>query len=358
MFDSLAVQSLFRNYEVHFSSDFTQPLKELVAQRAFFIIDAVIWDLYHEKLKDLIPETSFFIVEAAERNKSLDKCREIIEILVGKGVRRNEKLVAIGGGIVQDVTAFSASITYRGLEWCFFPTTLLAQADSCIGGKTSINLGDKKNLIGNFHPPARIYIDTAFLDTLSLDDIKSGVGEIIHYYIYAASNLFADLMSNYNRIIGDRYLLLKYIRESLQIKKTVIEKDEFDRGERNKFNYGHTFGHALESVTDYRIKHGQAVTVGMDMANYLSMEMGFMKPATFQDIRTELLINFPEYPWRTIDVDRYFHFLAKDKKNVGNNVGCILAKDHGLLFKEQLPANDQFRELIKDYFSGQFRTGK
>lgn len=358
MFDSLTVQSRFSNYEVNFSGDFTQPMKELVAQKAFFIIDAAVWDLYQEKLKDLIPETSFFIVEAAERNKSLDKCREIIEILVEKKVRRNEKLVAIGGGIIQDVTAFSASITYRGLEWCFFPTTLLAQADSCIGGKTSINLGDKKNLIGNFYPPSRIYIDTAFLDTLSLDDIKSGIGEIIHYYIYAASSLFTDLMHNYDRAIDDRYLLRKYIRESLQIKKAVIENDEFDRGERNKFNYGHTFGHALESVTDYAIKHGQAVTVGMDMANYISMKMGFMKQATFQDIRSKLLINFPEYPWRTIDLDRYFRFLAKDKKNVGNNVGCILAKDYGLLVKEQLPVDDQFRELIATYLSGQSITGK
>jgi len=358
MSDSLHIKSLFRSYNVYFVEDFTQPLKELIEQHAFFIVDAAVWALYKEKLKGLIPSGRLLIVEANEINKSLDQCREIIETLVARQVRRNEKIVAIGGGVIQDITAFSASITYRGLEWYFFPTTLLAQADSCIGSKTSINLGDKKNLIGNFYPPSRIFIDPAFLNSLSIGDIKSGIGEIIHYYVYAADNLLNDLIRDYARIIRDRSILVKYIRESLMIKKSVIENDEFDRGERNKFNYGHTFGHALESITDYAIKHGQAVTVGMDMANYISVKMGFMKPETYQDIRTKLFINFPEYSWKTIDIDRYFNFLTKDKKNVGNNVGCILAKDYGILFKEQLPVNDQFRELIKAYFSGQSPNGK
>jgi len=352
MSDSLHIKSLFRNYEVNFIGDFTQPLRDIVGQPAFFIIDAIVWDIYKAILKDIIPEGRLLIVEANENNKSLDKCREIIETLVVKQVRRNEKLVAIGGGIIQDVTAFSASIIYRGIEWSFFPTTLLAQADSCIGSKTSINLGDKKNLVGNFYPPSDVFIDATFLNSLADDDIKSGIGEILHYYLYAASPLFDELIIDYKMIIKDRDLLLKYIRESLKIKKSVIENDEFDRSERNKFNYGHTFGHALESVTDYKIKHGQAVTVGMDLANYVSMKMGFMKSEIFHDLHAKLSINFPEFNWNRIDLDRYFDLLSKDKKNVGDSVGCILAENTGVLFKQQLPRDEHFREMIHGYFSG------
>ena len=258
MSDKMLIKSIFRDYNVQFVGDFTYSLKALVHNHAFFIIDALVWEIYADRIKDMIPFERLFIVEANENNKSLEKCREIIETLVDRQVRRNEKLVAIGGGIIQDVTAFSASIIYRGIEWSFFPTTLLAQADSCIGSKTSINLGDKKNLVGNFYPPSDIFVDVTFLNSLTIDDIKSGIGEMLHYYLYAASPLFDELIREFPVIIRDRALLIKFIRESLKIKKSVIEIDEFDRGERNKFNYGHTFGHAIESATDYIIKHGQA----------------------------------------------------------------------------------------------------
>jgi len=353
MFDTMLIKSLFRDYTVQFVRDFTPSLKGLVDNHAFFIIDAIVWELYADRMKNMIPDERRLIIDANENNKSLDKCREIIETLVARQVRRNEKLVAIGGGIIQDVTAFSACIIYRGIEWSFFPTTLLAQADSCIGSKTSINLGDKKNLVGNFYPPSDIFIDATFLMSLTVNDVKSGIGEILHYYLYTTSPFFDELIREYAMIIRDRKLLLKYIRESLKIKKSVIENDEFDRGERNKFNYGHTFGHAIESVTDYTINHGQAVTVGMDLANYVSMKMGFMRPKTFHNLHAKLSINFPEFEWNRIKLDRYFDLLSKDKKNVGSNIGCILAKEPGILFKEQLPLDDHFRKMIQTYFSEQ-----
>ena len=332
MSDSLLIKSLFRQYNVHFVGDFTLSIPSLISEGAFFVVDALVWRIYESRIKSLIPSERILVVEADENNKSLDKCAAIIESLVEKRIRRNEKLVAIGGGIIQDVTAFSASIIYRGIEWSFFPTTLLAQADSCIGSKTSINLAGKKNLVGNFYPPSDIFIDTMFLDSLSDDDIASGIGEMLHYFIYAASPFFDKLINDYEKVVCNRGSLIHYIRESLSIKKKVIEIDEFDREERNKFNYGHTFGHALESVTGYAIKHGQAVTVGMDLANYVSMSMGFMSPVIFKELHAKLSINFPEFEWKTLDFDQYFALLTKDKKNIGNNVGCILAQNAGHAF--------------------------
>lgn len=360
--DSLRIKSLFKNYDVRFIGDFTLPLQGLVDQHTFFVIDAIVWDIYKEKLKGVIPEGRLLLVEANERNKTISKCQEIIEILVERNFRRNDRLVAIGGGVIQDITAFTASILYRGVEWIFFPTTLLAQADSCIGGKTSINLGDKKNLVGNFYPPTEIYIDTAFLATLPEADIMSGIGEMIHYYCYAASPLFEKIITERPQLLADRHILLDYIRKSLQIKKDVIEIDEFDKGERNKFNYGHTFGHALESLTDYAVKHGQAVTMGMDIANYVSLQRGVMSQETFNSMHALLVGNFPAYEWRHFDMETYIRFLSKDKKNVGQDLVCILAEGPGCITKQRIVMDEAFQDILREYFndvlSAQARTGQ
>lgn len=351
MSDSLHIKSLFRDYQVHFVDDVRKPLQSLADQHAFFVVDAFIWGIYKKEIEDILPEKLVFVIEATEEHKSLEQCGKIIETLVDRKVRRNQKLVAVGGGIIQDVTAFSASIIYRGIEWAFFPTTLLAQADSCVGSKTSINLGNKKNLIGNFYPPTDVFIGRAFLDTLSVDDIKSGIGEIVHFYLYADSPLFEGLIDHYDSIIENRSLLMKHIQESLLIKKSVIEIDEFDRNERNKFNYGHTFGHAIESMTGYSIKHGQAVTVGMDLANYISMESGLMNTEVFGELHRKLSINFPVYDWNGVDYDQYVDFLSKDKKNVGNDMVCILARRPGMLIKQQLALDSRLKALIAAYFT-------
>jgi len=351
MSDTMLIRSLFRDYNVHFIGDFTGAIKPLAEKNAFFIIDALVWEIYGKRMKGVIPDSRYFIVEANEKNKALDKCAEIIEILVDRQVRRNEQLVAIGGGIIQDVTAFSASIIYRGIEWSFFPTTLLAQADSCIGSKTSINLGNKKNLIGNFYPPTGIYIDTAFLATLPEPDILSGIGEMLHYYYYAASPLFEKIISECPQLLSERHYLLNYIRESLLIKKGVIEIDEFDKGERNKFNYGHTFGHALESLTDYAIKHGQAVTVGIDIANYVSLQRGYMNRETFDSAHALLIKNFPTYAWDHFDMECYIQFLSKDKKNIGQDLVCILAERPGHITKQRISMDETFRDVLQMYFS-------
>lgn len=340
-----------RDYRVIFVEDFLSPLQEYADQRAFFIVDSLIHKAYSDRLASVVPQDRFLVIEANERNKTINKCQAIIETLVERTFRKNDRLIAIGGGIIQDITAFTASILYRGVKWIFFPTTLLAQADSCIGGKTSINLGDKKNLVGNFYPPADIYIDTAFLTSLPEADILSGIGEMLHYYYYAASPLFEKLIGERPQLLADRRLLMAYIRESLQIKKGVIEIDEFDKGERNKFNYGHTFGHALESLTDYAIKHGQAVTIGMDIANYVSFRRGIMNLEEFNRTHNLLCKNFPAYDWAHFDMARYIQFLSKDKKNIGNDLVCILAEGPGHITKQCIVIDDLFKDVIYTYFN-------
>ncbi len=350
MITQISITSSIQNYTVDFVDDSFKLIEKELSSGSFFIIDENIYKLYFsDNVFDKF-QNNFITIEACEENKSIDKCKSIIEILVEKHVRRNQRLVAIGGGVTQDVTAFIASIYLRGVEWSFFPTTLLAQADSCIGGKTSINLKDIKNIIGGFNPPVKIYLDFKFLETLSPEDIKSGIGEILHFYYYSNSPYIMNMMSEYDNLIHNPDCLVRYIVESLMIKKSVIEIDEFDEGERNKFNYGHTFGHAIETATTYKIKHGQAVTVGMDIANYISCHMGYIDELNYNKAKQILEINFPKYNWLNFDNELFMDSLSRDKKNESGKLGCILTKGPGVLMKEFLPIDEWLILLMENYF--------
>ena len=346
----LNIQSSIQNYSVYVVENALEHIEKELCNGAFIIIDENIYNLYYsESILKKFPN-NFLLIEPSEKNKSLDKCKEIIEIMVNQNIRRNQKIVAIGGGITQDVTAFISSVYLRGVEWSFFPTTLLAQADSCIGGKTSINLNDIKNILGGFKPPRKIFLDFKFLDTLSEEDIKSGIGEILHFYFYSNSKYAELMMKEYDHLIQYPQDLVKYIVESLKIKKSVIEIDEFDKDERNLFNYGHTFGHAIETATNYGIKHGQAVTVGMDIANYISNHNGLMDSTDYKKSKELLEINFPKYNWLNFDNDLFLKSLAKDKKNEGKELGCILSERPGKLVKTFLQIDEDFKVLMRSYF--------
>lgn len=348
---ALTVRSVFRDYRVEFSANGLESVSRLFEPRKTFVVcDEHVRQLWDAELAPFLDGRRHVLLSPSEDSKTLDGARRLIEELIESGVRRDHAVIAIGGGITQDVAAFAASILYRGIEWVFIPTTLLAQADSCIGSKTSINVGDTKNLLGSFWPPSVAFIDPRFLETLPETDIRSGIGEILHFLLFAGSPLARQLVSEYASLLADRRLLEPYVCESLRIKREVVERDEFDRGERHKFNYGHTFGHALESLSEYKLPHGQAVTVGMDIANFISVKLGLMSPATFEDVHSLLVVNFPGRIWRAGDLDRYCAYLGRDKKNLGANVGCVLAERPGALLTRQLPMDNAFRDILGEYF--------
>jgi 3-dehydroquinate synthase len=349
MSDPITVRSSQGTYDVVFASA-NDRLAALVADGAQVVCDANVARVHADVIAS-VPRNQLLLLEAIETNKTLAKAEWLMTELSQRQLRRNQQVVAIGGGIVQDVTAFSASILYRGIGWTFFPTTLLAQADSCIGGKTSINLGDRKNLVGSFHPPTQVIIDHRFLESLSDDDIRSGIGEILHYYLYADSLLTQTLVEEQATLLADRAGFQPHIEESLTIKRNVIEEDEFDRGERNKFNYGHTFGHAIEATTGFAVSHGQAVTVGMDLANRLSTEHGMLDAAEAERLHGLLATNLPDYDWAGLDLDAYLSALSSDKKNVSADLTCILSRGPGKLFKHTLPLDDNLRRSIAEYFA-------
>jgi 3-dehydroquinate synthase len=350
MSDSIIVRSSKGEYEVAFVKHAGERLAEFVADGAQVVCDSKVARVHPDLLMSTPPD-QLVLFEAVETNKTMEKAQWLMQMLSERQLRRNQQVIAIGGGIVQDVTAFSASILYRGIDWVFFPTTLLAQADSCIGGKTSINLADRKNLVGSFHPPTQVVVDLDFLDSLSDDDIRSGIGEIMHYYLYADSPYTQELVDEQAALLSDRTKLRRHIEESLTIKRVVIEEDEFDRGERNKFNYGHTFGHALEATTRFAINHGQAVTVGMDLANRLSAEHGMLDAGEAERLHRLLEWNLPSYDWGSLNIEDYLSALGSDKKNVSSDLTCILSGGPGKLFKHVLPIDEGLRQSIGQYFA-------
>lgn len=341
---------MFRDYEVRFEEDFTSRLQESLSEGDFLIVDANVGDLYGPRLQPFLQQWRHVIVEPSEEQKSYSELAWVIQAIIESGVKKNHRLVAIGGGIIQDITGFIASILYRGVDWLFYPTTLLAQCDSCIGSKTSINFGPYKNQLGGFYPPTEIVIDLNFVDTLPASAVLSGLGEMIHYYLVSGDDDFHRLKSDYARSLTDKKVLRDLVLRSLQIKHAMIEKDEFDRGPRQVFNYGHSFGHAIESLTNYRIPHGIAVSFGMDIANHLSVQLGYITEEQRQDMRELLAWNFSSTELSGITVDEFLDALSKDKKNVGSEFRVILTRGPGHMFKTGLERNETVAAWLQDWF--------
>ena len=347
--DEMVIQSYRGPYIVRFGSPFAG-IESGLAANEHLIIDDRVAKLYAGVLTRALAGHSVLRMEATEANKSLERFPVYVQHLLDHGVRRDHTLVAVGGGIIQDITAFIATMLLRGLPWRYYPTTLLAQADSCIGSKSSVNIGRYKNQLGTFTPPDAIVISNDVLNTLDETDLRSGIGEMIKVHIISGWDDTHAIAADYRKILRHKQLMRYYIRRSLEIKKAIIEIDEFDRNERLVMNYGHSFGHALESATDYAIPHGIAVTLGMDMANYVSFRFGLTGRAVYDELHEILALNYAGFEKTLIPEDKYFDALAKDKKNVGGYVSLILMRGPGQVFRDRYPNDERLRSICKEYF--------
>lgn len=336
-------------YVVRFDRTFAG-IESGLAPHEHLVIDARVANVYSGTLRAALAVKSVLRVEATEASKSLERFPDYVTHLLDRGLRRNHVLVAVGGGIIQDITAFLAATLLRGVPWRFYPTTLLAQADSCIGSKSSVNVGPYKNQLGTFTPPREIIISTELLASLADADLRSGLGEMIKAHIIAGWEDTRSIAADYPRLLADRPLLTRYIRRSLEIKKLAIEADEFDRDERLVMNYGHSFGHAIESATRYAIPHGIAVTIGMDVANYLSSRLGYLDRRTFDELHQLLAANYAGFERVPIPEERFFAALAKDKKNEDGGLSIVLMRGPGRVFVERRPDSEQLRSLCTEYF--------
>jgi 3-dehydroquinate synthase len=322
------IKSATKTYEVTIHNDFA-PIHDIVVdEKTFVVIDKTLYGLYKDELFANIPSKQLYVLEATEEHKVVDTALEICEVMTEISAKRNTKLISFGGGIVQDVTGFVANILYRGVHWTFFPTTLLAGCDSCIGGKTSLNYKKFKNLLGTFYPPDAIHVCTPFFKTLSEGDFKSGLGEVVKFNVMQKEQGVANMEAHLGKLLErDDETLRRFVESSLAFKKNFIEVDEFDRGERIKLNFAHTFGHAFETVSNYAIPHGTAVAMGTIVANHVSLMRGWLEEDIVRRMEQVLI---PIIPVKGADLnfpmDEILSAIHKDKKQTSASLTAVLMK--------------------------------
>jgi len=271
------------------------------------------------KAKELIIIT----LPDGEEYKNWQSIEYVLDRLFDAKFDRNSVLIAFGGGVIGDMTGFAASIFLRGVEFIQIPTTLLAMVDSSVGGKTGITNKYGKNLIGSFYQPEAVYIDAHFLSTLEKREFSAGMAEIIKMAVMFDKEFFENIKN-------DKLTLEEMIKRAVELKAEVVNQDEKEKGVRSVLNYGHTFGHVIENLTNYKTYlHGEAVAIGMVMANELSKELGFLSEKEAEEIKkllkrynlpTDFNINDPE--------EFYAHFFL-DKKTTDNKIKFIIPQNLG-----------------------------
>lgn len=294
---------------------------------------------------------STVILPDGENYKNLEHWVKILEVLVNDQHRRNTTLIALGGGVIGDITGFAAACYQRGVNFIQVPTTLLAQVDAALGGKTAVNCFGLKNLVGTFYQPKAVIIDTSFLLTLPEREFRAGLAEVIKYALIKDKKFFDYLCAQVDAILKRDIATLTYVIEiCCRIKIHYIERDEFDvSGIRALLNFGHTFGHALESVSEYTVLHGEAVAWGMLQACRLSQHLGYLSSCVVSQVkqllqRCELLIPLPE----NITASALIKTMYQDKKNQNEGISFILLKALGEAFRVSLTSSEVLFQLLEE----------
>ncbi|RXI25004.1 3-dehydroquinate synthase [Aliarcobacter trophiarum] len=308
------------SYEIYI-----EKLKKISFDRKVVVVtNPTIASFHLEYLKENLSaqELSFCTIPDGEEYKNMQTLEQILESCFLAKLDRKSLLVAFGGGVIGDMTGFAASIYQRGIDFIQIPTTLLSQVDASVGGKTGINNRFGKNLIGSFHQPKAVYIDSSFLKTLPKREFGAGVAEIIKMAVCFNKDFFMWLENNdlnYEKNIDIA------IQKSVQTKAYVVSVDEKEQGLRAALNYGHTFGHVIENLTNYKTYlHGEAVGIGMCMANALAVKLGFMSED--DEKRVEKLLKKYEIPitYKIKDIEDFYEHFFLDKKSSNSKIKFIL----------------------------------
>jgi len=281
-------------------------------------------------------------LDADEESKTLQRAEQLIVACFDAGARRGTRLLAVGGGVVQDLATLVSSLYMRGLPWSYAPTTLMAMADSCVGGKSSINAGKAKNVVGNIYPPREVTIDPGFLSTLSDEELVAGLSEAVKICFCHGLGCFQQYLRHFESFSSDPAAAPLLLHHVLSAKKWFVEVDEFDTKERRLLNFGHTFAHALESATSFSVNHGVAVAVGMLCAVRLAAMDGQRGEASSRLAAhcRVLLARVPDLASRLADLDeaQFEQAFRADKKHAPGEFRLILPSAGGGV--QEVPSDD------------------
>ena len=307
-------------------------------EKIFLITDTKIPKKKLNILKKKIKSKKIFIHPfiANEKNKSFKSINQILEKLFKYKFNRNDCIISFGGGITGDVSGFAASIFKRGIKFINIPTTLLAQVDSSIGGKTGVNNRYGKNLIGSFLQPDLVISDVSMLDSLPKRELTCGYGEILKHSIISDIKIFKYLKKNYSKILKLKTPFIeKTIADSCKIKKNIVQKDEKEKNLRKTLNLGHTFAHAYEATLSYskKLNHGEAVVLGIISSAKFSLENNILNKKDYEQIIKHIsLLNLPmnlSYYFKKKDINSIIKYMISDKKNNSSKINLILIKKIG-----------------------------
>ena len=316
------------------------------AKKAFIISDGNVLELYGKPVSDSLKangfEVSSFAFEAGEKSKTLDTVTQMVYAMCSRGIGRTDIVVALGGGVVGDMAGFASAIYLRGIDFVQIPTTLLAQVDSSVGGKTGCDIEYGKNLVGAFHNPKLVLIDVNTLKTLPQKYMNDGLGEVIKYGAIKSAKLFKNLEDcrNFEDISE------KTITQCVDIKRQIVEKDFTEKGERMLLNFGHTVAHAIEKFEKFEgMSHGEAVGVGMIAITKASEKVGYTEKGSADRIE-KLLEKFSLPTKAVVSADKITDIMLFDKKRRDNKINLVLLKKIGASFVEPMES-----QKLKAFFS-------
>ena len=338
-------------YSIRFEKNFSYLAEEIsklgfVGHKLCVVTDSNVAPLYLEAVKNALKEkfdqVYEFVIPAGEQNKTLDNIKKLYEYLILNRFDRKDCLVALGGGVIGDMTGFAAATYLRGIDFVQVPTTLLSQVDSSIGGKTGVDFDSYKNMVGAFHMPRLVYMNLSVLNTLSDEQFSCGMGEILKHGLIKNREYFTWCMDNADKIQERDYETLLYmIKESCKIKRDVVEKDPTEKGDRALLNFGHTLGHAVEKLKNFEMLHGQCVAVGAVAAMKLSAMRGNVLE---EDVaNSEKCFEKFGLPVRAegITAEQILQISKSDKKMEAGKIKFVLLQEVGNAYVDKTVTDDE-----------------
>ena len=324
-------------YDIVFSKDFNLLNDEIQQlnisnKRICIVTESNVGPLYANEVKDIFMSNSkeviIFEFTAGEAHKNLDTISELYTVLIENKFDRNDMLVALGGGVVGDMTGYAAATYLRGIDFIQIPTSLLAQVDSSIGGKTGVDYKAYKNMIGAFYQPKLVYMILSTLNSLPDREYYSGMGEIVKHGLIKDSDYFYWLKENYQKILDRDYdTLFTMIYNSCNVKRKVVEEDPKEKGDRALLNFGHTIGHAVEKLKNFTLLHGECVSIGIVSAAYISLVKNYINNTEFNDICDTLKLFKLPVTTSDINANDVVEATLNDKKMDSGVIKFIVLKE-------------------------------
>ena len=325
---------------------------KLPAKKACIVTDSTVSELYLEEVKNvlspLFETVTAFVFPAGEASKNLDTVKDLYTHLIENHFERKDILFALGGGVVGDLTGYAAATYLRGIDFIQLPTTLLAQVDSSVGGKTGVDFDQYKNMVGAFHQPRLVYMNVHTLDTLSDELFSCGMGEVLKHGLIRDLDYFEWLKENREKVLNlDEDALTEMIYKSCVIKKTVVENDPTEKGERAVLNMGHTVGHAVEKLKNFKLLHGQCVSIGTVCACYLSLKRGLITKEQYESALEALRAYRLPISVQGLNAAEILTATKSDKKMEQGKIKFVLLEKMGYAYIDKTVTDEEMKEIEK-----------